>query len=105
MLNAYFHLLDQDILAHEEQERQRLKEEVKKLLAAAPDDSLYKLDLIDAIQRLRVSYHFEKEIEKSLKYIYETYHESRSKQDNDLRTIALRFRLLKRQGYYVSCGK
>ncbi|KAL2529080.1 Terpenoid cyclases/protein prenyltransferase alpha-alpha toroid [Forsythia ovata] len=42
----------QDILAHEEQERQRLKEEVKKLLAATPDYSLHKLDLIDAIQRL-----------------------------------------------------
>ncbi|CAI9756927.1 unnamed protein product [Fraxinus pennsylvanica] len=92
-----------DILAHEEQERQRLKEEVKKLLVAAPDGSLYKLDLIDAIQRLGVGYHFEKEIENSLKYIYETYHESHNKQNNDLRTVALRFRLLRQQGYYVSC--
>ncbi|CAA3010404.1 (-)-germacrene D synthase [Olea europaea subsp. europaea] len=92
-----------DILAHEEQERQRLKEEVKKLLVAAPDDSLYKLDLIDAIQRLGVGYHFEKEIEKSLKYIYETYHDTHNKQNNDLRNVALRFRLLRQQGYYVSC--
>ncbi|CAI9756923.1 unnamed protein product [Fraxinus pennsylvanica] len=92
-----------DILAHEEQEHQRLKEEVKKLLVAAPDDSLYKLDLIDAIQRLGVGYHFEKEIEKSLKYMYETYHESPNKQNNDLRTVALRFRLLRQRGYCVSC--
>ncbi|KAL2505973.1 Alpha-humulene/(-)-(E)-beta-caryophyllene synthase [Abeliophyllum distichum] len=86
-----------DILAHEVQEHQRLKEEVKKLLAATLDYSFHKLDLIDAIQRLGVSYHFETEIENSLKYIYDTYHES-----NDLRTCALRFRLLRQQGYYVS---
>ncbi|KAL2505867.1 Terpenoid synthase 17 [Abeliophyllum distichum] len=88
-----------DILAHEEQERQRLKEEVKKLLAATPDYSLHKLDLTDAIQCLGVGYHFEIEIEieNSLKYIYDTYHGS-----NDLRTCALRFRLLRQQGYYVS---
>ncbi|KAL2456217.1 Uncharacterized protein Fot_57012 [Forsythia ovata] len=86
-----------DILAHEEQERQRLKEEVKKLLAATPDYSLHKLDLIDAIQRLGIGYHFETEIENSLKYIYDTFHES-----NDIRTCALRFRLLRQQGYYVS---
>ncbi|KAL2529716.1 Tricyclene synthase [Forsythia ovata] len=88
------------ILGHDEQECQRLKEEVKKLLAATPDYSLHKLDLIDAIQRLGVGYHFETEIENSLKYIYDTYHES-----NDLRTCALRFRLLRQQGYYVSSGK
>ncbi|CAI9768292.1 unnamed protein product [Fraxinus pennsylvanica] len=44
-----------DIFAHEEQEHQRLKEEVKKHLAAVPDDSLHKLDLIDSIQRLGVA--------------------------------------------------
>ncbi|KAL2476203.1 Alpha-humulene/(-)-(E)-beta-caryophyllene synthase [Abeliophyllum distichum] len=86
-----------DILANEEQERQKFKEEVKKLLAATPDYSLHKLDLIDGIQRLGVGYHFETEIENSLKYIYDTYHES-----NDLRTCALRFRLLRQQGHYVS---
>ncbi|XP_022876862.1 beta-caryophyllene synthase-like [Olea europaea var. sylvestris] len=73
------------------------------LLTAAPDGSVYKLDLIDAIQHLGVGYHFEIEIEKSLKYIYETYRESHNKQNNDLRAIALRFRLFRQQGYYVSC--
>ncbi|KAL2505298.1 Alpha-humulene/(-)-(E)-beta-caryophyllene synthase [Abeliophyllum distichum] len=91
-----------DILAHEEQERQRLKEEVKKLLVATPDYSLHKLDLIDAIQRLGVGYHFETEIEKSLKYVYDTYNESYNKQDYDLRYFALQFRLLRQHGYYVS---
>ncbi|KAL2496206.1 Alpha-humulene/(-)-(E)-beta-caryophyllene synthase [Forsythia ovata] len=91
-----------DILPNEEQERQILREEVKKLLAATLDDSLLKLDLIDAIQRLGVGYHFVTEIENSLKYVYDTY-ESYGKQDNDLHTISLRFRLLRQQGYFVSC--
>ncbi|CAI9757137.1 unnamed protein product [Fraxinus pennsylvanica] len=94
-----------EIYGQEEQERQRLKEEVKSLLEAMPDDSLHKLDLIDAIQRLGVGYHFETEIEKSLKHIYDTCHENYDKQDSDLCTIALRFRLLRQQGYYISCGK
>ncbi|KAL2476212.1 Terpenoid synthase 17 [Abeliophyllum distichum] len=91
-----------DILPNEEQKCQILREEVKKLLVANPDDSLLKLDLIDAIQRLGVGYHFVTEIEKSLKYVYDTY-EIYGKQDNDLYTTALRFRLLRQHGYFVSC--
>ncbi|CAI9784166.1 unnamed protein product [Fraxinus pennsylvanica] len=94
--------LQKDTLPHEEEERQSLKEEVKKLLADTPDDSLHKLDLIEAIQRLGVGYHFVTEIENSLKYVYDTYSERCGKQDTDLRTIALRFRLLRQQGYNVS---
>uniref|UniRef100_A0AAN0LWU8 Terpene synthase n=1 Tax=Olea europaea TaxID=4146 RepID=A0AAN0LWU8_OLEEU len=92
-----------DIYEHEEQERQRQKEEVKNLLEVIPDDSLHKLDLIDTIQCLGIGYHFETEIEKSLKFIYHTCHVNHDEQDSDLRTIALRFRLLRQEGYYVSC--
>ncbi|KAK8517267.1 hypothetical protein V6N12_032463 [Hibiscus sabdariffa] len=52
------------------------------------DDSNQKLPFIDAVQRLGVSYHFEKEIED----------------DNDLYTTALRFRLLREHGSDVSCA-
>ncbi|KAL0443444.1 UNVERIFIED_CONTAM: Germacrene-D synthase [Sesamum latifolium] len=75
---------------------------VRKLLAGTPDDSLHKLQLIDAIQRLGVNYHFEEEIDKSLRCMHDTYLE-RSNEDNDLRIVALRFRLLRQQGYRVSC--
>ncbi|CAI9784167.1 unnamed protein product [Fraxinus pennsylvanica] len=92
-----------DILPHEEQEHQSLKEEVKKLLADAPDDSLHKLDLIEAIQRLGVGYHFVTKIENSLKCVYNTYNKNCGKQDTNLHSIALQFRLLRQQGYYVSC--
>nr|QBA83622.1 terpene synthase [Mentha x piperita] len=86
----------------EEEEVAKQKEMVRKLLAEAPENSTYKMELIDTIQRLGVEYHFEKEIEISLKYIHENYVHQNSK-DDDLHTVALRFRLLRQQGYNVPC--
>ncbi|KAL2245367.1 UNVERIFIED_CONTAM: Beta-caryophyllene synthase [Sesamum indicum] len=91
-----------EICVDEEKELQRQKELVKRVLAQVPEHSSYKLELIDSIQRLGVSYHFEEEIGKSLQYMHDTYLECCNK-DNDLRTVALRFRLLRQQGYRVSC--
>ncbi|KAL0399302.1 UNVERIFIED_CONTAM: Germacrene-D synthase [Sesamum radiatum] len=93
---------DDEISATEEEELRRQKEMVRKVLAQTPDHSYHKLELIDAIQRLGVGYHFEEEIDKSLQYIHDTHLEYSSK-DNDLRTVALRFRLLRQQGYPVPC--
>ncbi|KAL0353561.1 UNVERIFIED_CONTAM: Germacrene-D synthase [Sesamum angustifolium] len=75
---------------------------VRKVLAQTPDHSYKKLEFIDAIQRLGVGYHFEEEIDKSLQYIHDTYLEYSTK-DDDLRAVALRFRLLRQHGYPVSC--
>ncbi|KAL0353567.1 UNVERIFIED_CONTAM: Germacrene-D synthase [Sesamum angustifolium] len=75
---------------------------VRTMLAQTPDDSAQKIQLIDVVQRLGVGYHFEEEIDKSLRYMHDTYLEY-SSNDSDLRTIALRFRLLRQQGYPVSC--
>ncbi|KAL0443443.1 UNVERIFIED_CONTAM: Germacrene-D synthase [Sesamum latifolium] len=83
------------------EELQKQKEMVRKVLNQTPDDSSYKLELIDAIQRLGVGYHFEEEVGKSLKCIYDIYSECSNK-DNNVRSVALRFRLLRQQGYAVS---
>ncbi|XP_020553832.1 beta-caryophyllene synthase isoform X2 [Sesamum indicum] len=91
-----------EISSAEEEELQRQKNMVRTMLAQTPDDSLQKLELIDVVQRLGSGYHFEEEIDKSLRYIHDTYLEYTSK-DNDLRTTALRFRLLRQQGYPLSC--
>ncbi|KAL0294526.1 UNVERIFIED_CONTAM: Germacrene-D synthase [Sesamum radiatum] len=91
-----------EISATEEEELRRQKEMVRKVLAQTPDHSYRKLEFIDAIQRLGVGYHFEEEIDKSLHYIYDTYLEYSTK-DDDLRAVALRFRLLRQQGYPISC--
>ncbi|KAM3382954.1 terpene synthase 17 [Capsicum galapagoense] len=88
----------------EEKQHEDLKEEVRKMLVMAPSKSLQKLDLINTIQRLGVAYHFEREIEESLSYMHTHYEEWIGVVDgHDLHAIALCFRLLRQQGYYVSC--
>jgi len=71
---------------------------------AVHDTSSEKVELIDKIQRLGVSYHFEEEIEASLQRMYEAYRECNMYGD-DLYLVALGFRLLRQQGHFVSCGK
>nr|E2E2N7.1 RecName: Full=Bicyclo-germacrene synthase; AltName: Full=Allo-aromadendrene synthase; AltName: Full=Geraniol synthase; AltName: Full=Limonene synthase; AltName: Full=Terpene synthase 4; Short=OvTPS4; AltName: Full=Terpinolene synthase [Origanum vulgare]ADK73618.1 terpene synthase 4 [Origanum vulgare] len=83
----------------EEEEVAKQKEAVRELLAQVPEGSTYKMELIDLIQRLGVNYHFEKEIHDSLNYI----HENSQHNDDEVRTTALRFRLLRQQGYRVPC--
>ncbi|KAH0649958.1 hypothetical protein KY284_029870 [Solanum tuberosum] len=72
------------------------------MLVMAPSNSLEKLELINTIQCLGVVYHFEREIEEALSYMCTHYHEEYW--IGDLHDIALCFRLLRQQGYYVSCG-
>ncbi|THG00896.1 hypothetical protein TEA_026265 [Camellia sinensis var. sinensis] len=85
------------------QQLQQQKEEVRKMLVAANDQLSRKLNFINAIQRLGVSYHFESEIETALQHIYETdYNHHDDKANNDLYTIALLFRLLRQQGHPIS---
>ncbi|XP_065628263.1 (-)-germacrene D synthase isoform X1 [Quercus suber] len=81
---------------------QGLKEEVQRILMAPIDNLLEKLELIDAIQRLGVSYHFESEIDEVLQQIHR-YHYTCDVQESDdaLYTIALHFRLLRQQGYNI----
>lgn len=51
-----------------------------------------------------VSYHFENEIHQLLQQIHDQY-SSTYDDDDDLHTVALRFRLLRQQGFNVSCSK
>ncbi|KAG6404833.1 hypothetical protein SASPL_132409 [Salvia splendens] len=87
----------------EQRELAKQKEMVRKMLSQTPDDSTRKLELIDEIQRLGVEYHFTTEIEESLKYIHDSYMQQNCKDNDDLRIVALRFRLLRQQGYSVPC--
>jgi len=58
------------------------------------------LNLIDTIERLGISYHFEKEIDDILDQIY-----NQNSNCNDLCTSALQFRLLRQHGFNISPGK
>lgn len=97
----------QEANTQECQEHQQLKEKVKNMLVEAPQISSQKLELINKIQRLGVSYQFEKEIEATLQLIFRSYYESNIQEDdeNDLYIVSLRFRLLRQHGYPVPCSK
>ncbi|KAJ9676250.1 hypothetical protein PVL29_024985 [Vitis rotundifolia] len=89
---------DQFIAYTPEDEKQveDLKEEVRR------DNPSQLLNFIDAVQRLGVAYRFEREIEESLQHIYDRFHDV-DNTDDDLYNIALQFRLLRQQGYNISC--
>uniref|UniRef100_A0A2N9HR11 Terpene synthase N-terminal domain-containing protein n=1 Tax=Fagus sylvatica TaxID=28930 RepID=A0A2N9HR11_FAGSY len=98
-----------DSLENEEnlkQEVQELKEEVRRTLTSPVEKLSQKLNLIDEIQRLGVSYHFENDIKKAMQQLHMTLHNPNDHEnDDDLYTVALQFRLLRQQGYRISCDK
>nr|XP_009785132.1 PREDICTED: germacrene C synthase-like [Nicotiana sylvestris] len=71
------------------------------MLVETPDNSIQKLELIDTIQRLGVSYHFKNEIQTSIKNIFDASQQSENEDDN-LYVVALRFRLLRQQRHFMS---
>ncbi|MBA0880662.1 hypothetical protein Goshw_029214 [Gossypium schwendimanii] len=73
------------------------------MLVTDTDKSSQKLHIIDAVQRLGVAYHFEKEIEDALQIIYHC-HCNHIHDGDDLYTTAVRFRLLREHGFNVDCG-
>nr|UZT70950.1 terpene synthase 5 [Paeonia delavayi] len=82
-----------------EKQIEQLKAQVRRKFVGANTTSL-KLVLIDSIQRLGLAYHFENQIEQALEHIYGTPLEE---EEGDLYHVALRFRLLRQQGYNVPC--
>ncbi|XWS27914.1 hypothetical protein CRYUN_Cryun25bG0021100 [Craigia yunnanensis] len=79
---------------------EELKQEVRRMLAKTMDKPSQKLHLIDAVQRLGVAYHFEKEMEEAFENIYDDCNDIES---DDLYTTAVRFRLLREHGFNVHC--
>nr|GMC81498.1 (-)-alpha-terpineol synthase-like [Ipomoea batatas] len=75
-----------------------LKEGVRKMVEQKMDP-LEKLELVDLLQRLGVSYHFEDEIQHVLEHIYTS--SCWCNGDQDLYATALQFRLLRQHGYKV----
>ncbi|KAL7250347.1 hypothetical protein ACSBR1_012366 [Camellia fascicularis] len=80
-------------------EAYNMKDEVKGLINGVMDP-LAKLELIDAVQRLGLKYHFEGEIKQSLD---DLIHNDAWCSD-DLHATALRFSLLRPHGYDVPKG-
>ncbi|KAF7833899.1 putative terpene synthase 2 [Senna tora] len=83
-----------------------MKDEVRKMLVPTTENPLGKVDLIDSIQRLGLSYHFEAEIDQVLHQIHKHYVQHHkitlNQQHHHLHSHALLFRLLRQQGYFIS---
>jgi hypothetical protein len=98
----------QEELLSMQEKAQAMKEEVRQILLAAAasssswgDDLVQKLELVDALQRLGVDYHFKKEIDDLLLAVYA----DEDGGSDDLYTASLRFYLLRKHGYAVTSGK
>ncbi|TYG96185.1 hypothetical protein ES288_A11G328400v1 [Gossypium darwinii] len=94
---------EMEMAAGTQQEYEELKQEVRRMLEANMDKSFQKLHIIDAVQRLGVAYHFEKEIEEALEIIYHHHCNHIEIDGDDLYTTAVRFRLLREHGFDVHC--
>ncbi|KAG6692402.1 hypothetical protein I3842_10G112900 [Carya illinoinensis] len=64
------------------------------------DDGFESLNMINAIQRLGIDYHFQEDIDAILKGQYAKYI-AHGDCGQNLQEVALRFRLLRQRGYYV----
>ena len=81
----------------------KLKEEVRMMLDKVVDPA-NQLELIDILQKQGLSYHFEDEINKLLKSIYNNVSNNDTWDKEGLYAAALKFRLLRQHGYNVSQG-
>lgn len=95
----YIHCIQKD---ESVRERDFLKEKVRKMLDDEKKTYLDKLELIDDLQKLGVSYHFEREIENILTFFYQKYRID--KHEKDLHATALEFQLFRQHGFNVSEG-
>ncbi|XP_059639480.1 (-)-alpha-terpineol synthase-like [Cornus florida] len=80
---------------------EKLKENVRMMLEKQVLDHSDQLDLIDVLQRLGLSYHFQNEISKILENIYVTDNSSSKWKQDNLYATALQFRLLRQHGFHV----
>ncbi|KAJ0103671.1 hypothetical protein Patl1_04407 [Pistacia atlantica] len=73
------------------------------MLKADVNKRAEKLDLVDTIQRLGVSYYFQTYIDQILEKVYKAHEDSGLRNENDdLYSISLEFRLLRQHGYNIS---
>ncbi|KAL0335046.1 UNVERIFIED_CONTAM: Terpinolene synthase, chloroplastic [Sesamum radiatum] len=88
-----------------------LKVEVKKMLVQEKELTVEELELVDDLQKLGISYHFEDEINQMLGCLYEQkYGGGKNNSDSegkerDLYSAALEFRLLRQHGFSVPQGE
>ncbi|XP_039687040.1 probable sesquiterpene synthase [Medicago truncatula] len=80
------------------------KDEVKKMFLFSRNDSEQNLNFIDSLQRLGISYHFEREIDEALEQIHNTFTNNKeiTTKEGSLHFLALAFRLLRQNRHHLS---
>ncbi|KAI5412144.1 probable terpene synthase 2 isoform X1 [Lathyrus oleraceus] len=82
------------------------KEEVNEFFQSSSNNNIsQKLNIIDSLQRLGISYHFETEIDEALEQIHNSLiinKEISTKEEDDVHFLALAFRLLRQKGHHIS---
>ncbi|PIN00714.1 Germacrene-A synthase [Handroanthus impetiginosus] len=79
-----------------------LKNEVRNVLIASNSNLVGALSLVDTVERLGISYHFENEIEKILQLFVELRTNNYEDEAYDLYTVSLHFRVFRQHGYRMS---
>nr|GMD23008.1 terpene synthase 10-like [Ipomoea batatas] len=84
--------------------RDELKEKVKDMLNNGETKEAKKIEMIDQLQKLDCSYHFEDEINAALMDIYtkKSSNNYKSSEEKDLYSTALEFRVLRQNGFDIS---
>ncbi|KAL8479702.1 hypothetical protein ACS0TY_026578 [Phlomoides rotata] len=82
-------------------EIEALKNEVRSLLTAPESNMVDIMKLIDTVERLGISYHFNNEIEEKIQQFF-NLNTNYEDEDYDLYTVALHFRLFRQHGYPIS---
>nr|BAR94037.1 5-epi-aristolochene synthase [Nicotiana benthamiana] len=89
--------IDNQVAETYAKEIEALKEQTRNMLLATGRKLADTLNLIDIIERLGISYHFEKEIDDLLDHIF-----NQNSNFDDFTTSALQFRLLRQHGFNIS---
>jgi len=88
-------------------ELQHAVKKIRTILAnkSGKDDGLEKLIMIDTIKRLALDHYFQEEIAAILAAHNSEWCTLDEEGGGDLHEVALRFRLLRQEGYHVTCGE
>lgn len=77
--------------------KEQTRATLQTIIASGSSAVAEKLKFMDLLVRLGIAYHFEKEIDDQLQHIY-----THPVDLNDLETVALQFRLMRKHGYNIS---
>ncbi|KAF2297398.1 hypothetical protein GH714_023039 [Hevea brasiliensis] len=99
---AKFSLLDPEFESYTK-EVEVLQQEVKYMLIQSTEKLTDKIEFINLLYHLGVSYHFENKIDEQLNDIFNVLPDLLAQNDYDLHTLAISFQVFRQYGYKMPC--